>query len=294
MDYIGGFVKYLVYERSLSKHTVVAYKNDLQQFVNFVGSYNDGDFLGIKPKGIRDWMVHLTNNGIGARTIHRKVSSVKMFYKFLQREGFLETNPAQVISLPKTPKRLPLFVKESEMNFLLDSDSFSEDYEGVRNRLIIELFYGTGMRLSELVELQCKDVDLNSGYVKVLGKRSKERLIPLTRESISLMRRYLQLLKREYPVDNTSWLFLTLKGDKIYHKLVYRIVNRSLGQVTPMKKKSPHVLRHSFATILLNKGADLNAIKELLGHSGLNATSIYTHNTFEKLNAIYKQAHPRA
>jgi integrase/recombinase XerC len=228
------------------------------------------------------------------RTIHRKISSVRTFYKYLQRLGILDENPASSVNLPKTPKRLPLFVKEREMEMLLDHTDFGDDYEGVRNKLILELFYDTGMRLSELVELRLRDVDLKEKMVKVKGKRNKERIIPLTNESVLLLKKYYEVKNDTFGTTGAPWLFLTSKGVKIYHKLVYRVVHASLQMVTTMQKRSPHILRHTFATVLLNRGADLNAIKELLGHANLNATQIYAHNTFEKLNAIYKQAHPRA
>ncbi|MCA1745357.1 MAG: tyrosine-type recombinase/integrase, partial [Bacteroidales bacterium] len=248
----------------------------------------------IKPKLIRNWVVELHDSGMSPRTIHRKVSALKTFYKHLQIEGWIDQNPAQAVNLPKIPKRLPVFVKESAMEQMLDHIDYGDNYEGVRNKMILELFYGTGMRLSELVQLSTRDVDLKGGLIKVLGKRNKERLIPLTNESVLQLNTYNQVRAQFFEGMDSPFLFLTAKGEPIYHKLVYRIVHSSISRVSTMKKRSPHVLRHTFATILLNRGADLNAIKELLGHSSLNATQVYTHNTFEQLNTIYKQAHPRA
>lgn len=294
MQHIDSFFQYLQNEKRTSPHTIVAYRGDLNQFFAYLGGEDRETLTQVKSKTVRSWIVALHEAGMTPRTIHRKISSVRTFYKHLQRMGILDFNPAMVVNLPKIPKRLPQFVRESEMETLLDSEDFGSDYEGVRNKLILELFYGTGMRLSELVALKRHDIHLHDGLVKVLGKRNKERLIPLTRESSFLIKEYDELKSATFGECSSSSLFLTSKGEPIYHKLVYRVVHASLSRVTTMQKKSPHILRHSFATVLLNRGADLNAIKELLGHSNLNATQIYAHNTFEKLNAIYKQAHPRA
>lgn len=294
MQHIEAFLQYLKSEKRCSPHTVTAYEGDLRQFLYFLGNADLATITAVTPKNIRSWLVKLHDDKIQPRSIRRKVSSIKKFYTHLQVCGFVETNPASSLVLPKIPKKLPLFVREKEMENLLDHFDFGQDYEGLRNKMIIELFYATGMRLSELVELRDRDIDLNTGIVKVNGKRQKERIIPLTNESKILFQKYNILKESTFGVRYSQWVFLTQKGDKIYHKLVYRVVNASLGVATTIKKRSPHVLRHTFATVLLNRGADLYAIKELLGHSNLNATQIYTHNTFEKLNAIYKQAHPRA
>jgi integrase/recombinase XerC len=210
------------------------------------------------------------------------------------REGLIETSPVDGVVLPKLPKNLPDFVKEKEMDFLLDQVPFGEDFSGVRDRTIIDLFYGTGIRLSELVGLKDRDIDLKGGLIKVLGKRNKERLVPMNRSTIQSITNYIEIRATTFGEERRNSFFLTDKGTPIYHKMVYRIVNKHLKSVTTLAKKSPHVLRHTFATILLNRGADINAIKELLGHANLNATQIYTHNTFEKLSSIYNQAHPRA
>ncbi|TCO09787.1 tyrosine-type recombinase/integrase [Natronoflexus pectinivorans] len=294
MQHIEGFLHYLEFEKRCSRHTLTAYHGDLKQFFSFMGGSDIHLLSNAGRAHIRKWIVEMHESGMSSKTIHRKISSIKSFYKHLQIEGLVENNPALTVNLPKIPKKLPVFVKETEMTTLLDMVDFGSDYEGVRNKLVLELFYGTGMRLTELTELKVRDVNLKTGLVKVLGKRSKERLIPLTNESISLFNTYYKIRNETFGENYSPWLFLTAKGEKIYSKLVYRIVNSSLKLVTTIDKKSPHVLRHTFATILLNRGADLNAIKELLGHANLNATQIYAHNTFEKLNAIYKQAHPRA
>ncbi len=294
MEHIESFSRYLRFEKRCSEHTLIAYENDLKQFFSFLGSSQLNQLVEVKPKMIRNWVVELHGLGMNPRTIHRKVSTLKTFFKHLQIRGWIDHNPAHAVNLPKIPKRLPVFVKESAMEQLLDHVDFGNNYEGIRNKLILELFYGTGMRLTELVQLSAHDVDLKGGLIKVLGKRNKERLIPLTNESVLQLKAYNKVRALFFEASDSTFLFLTAKGEPIYHKLVYRIVNSSLSMVSTMKKRSPHVLRHTFATILLNRGADLNAIKELLGHSSLNATQVYTHNTFEQLNAIYKQAHPRA
>ncbi len=294
MQHIESFSRYLRFEKRCSEHTLIAYENDLKQFFSFLGSSHLDQLVEVKPKMIRNWVVELHDSGMTPRTIHRKVSALKTFYRHLQIKGWIDHNPAHAVNLPKIPKRLPVFVKESAMEQLLDHVDFGNNYEGIRNKLILELFYGTGMRLTELVQLRTRDVDLKGGLIKVLGKRNKERLIPLTNESVLQFHTYNKVRETFFEGADLPFLFLTAKGEPIYHKLVYRIVNSSLSMVSTMKKRSPHVLRHTFATILLNRGADLNAIKELLGHSNLNATQVYTHNTFEQLNIIYKQAHPRA
>ena len=294
MHYIESFSKYLKSEKRCSKHTVIAYANDVKNFLDFLGGSEIERVAAVKPKIVRNWIVSLSDSGMSASTIHRKISALRTFYKHLQIEGLVDYNPAHAVNLPKIPRRLPVFVQEQAMDMLLDKVEFGTDYEGIRNKLIIELFYGTGMRLSELVGLRSSDIDLKSRLVKVRGKRDKERLIPLTNEAILLLSTYNKVRLQFFENNDSPWLFLTAKGEQGYHKLVYRIVNSSLSMVSTMKKKSPHILRHTYATVLLNRGADLSAIKELLGHSNLNATQVYTHTTFEQLNTIYKQAHPRA
>ncbi len=294
MHYIESFSKYLKSEKRCSKHTVIAYANDVKNFLDFLGGSEIERVAAVKPKIVRNWIVSLSDSGMSASTIHRKISALRTFYKHLQIEDLVDYNPAHAVNLPKIPRRLPVFVQEQAMDMLLDKVEFGTDYEGIRNKLIIELFYGTGMRLSELVGLRSSDIDLKSRLVKVRGKRDKERLIPLTNEAILLLSTYNKVRLQFFENNDSPWLFLTAKGEQVYHKLVYRIVNSSLSMVSTMKKKSPHILRHTYATVLLNRGADLSAIKELLGHSNLNATQVYTHTTFEQLNTIYKQAHPRA
>lgn len=298
-----AFIKYLKYEKHYSPYTIRSYKNDLQQFRIFCEeNYKEFNPITVDHKIIRKWIVFLMENGISSRTIGRKLSALKSFYKFLIREKFIENNPLDKVIAPKIEKKLPSFIEKSKMDLLLDNVEFTDDYKGNRDKLIITTFYLTGIRLSELINIKINDVDCRRLTIKVLGKRNKERLIPFNRNLLKLINDY-KLIRQTFIdqhkykindyVDN-EYFFLTGKGDKMYPKLVYRIVNKYLSIVTTNDKKSPHVLRHTFATHMLNNGADLNAIKELLGHANLSATQIYTHNTFEKLKKSYKQAHPRA
>lgn len=241
---------------------------------------------------IRSWLVRMMENNITARSVNRKLTTLKTFYRFLIREGVLEENPMRKIISPKTAKRLPVFVEKEKMDLLLDQVKFREGFSGVRDRLILEMFYSTGMRLSELVNLKVTDIDFHKSTIKVLGKRNKERLIPFSKKFEGLIDNYIKCKEEKF--GNAPELFVLDNGRKIYPKMVYLIVKRYLGEVTTLVKKSPHILRHTFATHLLNNGAELNAVKELLGHANLSATQIYTHNTIEKLKTIYKQAHPKA
>ncbi|MCU4164040.1 tyrosine-type recombinase/integrase [Carboxylicivirga caseinilyticus] len=294
MQNIDSFYKYLEFEKRSSVHTLTAYKNDVGQFCDYLQEKEINNWQQITAKIIRQWMVEMLDEGTKARTVTRKISTLKVLFRFLIREEVLESNPADKVTTPKIPKRLPVFVKENEMDFLLDQIDFGNDYSGIRNKVIIDLFYFTGMRLSELVELKISQIDFSNEVIKVLGKRNKERIIPITRELKMSLVSYISRRNQTFPDIKNKVLFLTDKGNPVYQKLVYRVVNRYLSQVSTVTKKSPHVIRHSFATALLNKGADLNAIKELLGHANLAATEVYTHNSYEKLNSIYKQAHPRA
>lgn len=291
--YINSFIKYLANEKRYSDHTVRSYKSDLDQFVAFgnegIENYNP---LTCDHHGIRKWIVFLMEQGISARSVNRKITTLKTFYKFLHREELITEIPTQKVVLPKMSKKLPEFVSQSKMNQLFDQLTFDNTFEGKRDKLIMLLFYCTGIRLSELVGLTVKNVDFYYSQIKVLGKRNKERLIPFAKELENEFREYLS--EREKFNCNHDYLFITAKGNHVYEKLVYLVVNKYLGGVTTLSKKSPHVLRHTFATQMLNNGADINAIKELLGHSNLSATQIYTHTSFEKLKVIYNQAHPRA
>ena len=294
MSYQESFINYLKYEKRFSAHTVVAYKNDLDQFVEFttivVGEFH---VKGVSSDTVRGWLLHLMEQGLSPHSIHRKITSVKAFYNYLMREEIVEVNPAVNQTLPKVRKKLPNFISEESLNTLLDSDdSFENDFQGIRDRLIVSLFYGTGIRLAELMNLKEQDIDIKTNLIRVLGKRQKERIIPYPAEINSLFEGYV-IARNKQIGYKTKYLLVTEKGDQVYEKLIYRVVKKNLAKVTSLEKKSPHVLRHTYATHLLNKGADLNAVKELLGHSNLAATQVYTHTTFEKLRDSYKQAHPR-
>ncbi len=293
MDYRESFFNYLKFEKRSSTHTVIAYTIDLDQFVQFcmevVGEFN---VKKVDSKIIRSWIVHLMENNLSARSVNRKITTIKSFFKFLLKEQIVENNPANHVTLPKIRKKLPNFVEEKNLNHLLDDGFFSNDFVGVRDKLIISLFYGTGIRLAELLQLKESDVDTKNCLIKVLGKGKKERIIPYPTSINQLIEQYLNEKNNKIGFE-TKELLVTSEGKPVYGKLIYRVVKNSLAKVTLLEKKSPHVLRHTYATHLLNKGADLNAVKELLGHSNLAATQIYTHTTFEKLHSVYKQAHPR-
>jgi len=293
MSYQESFINYLKYEKRFSSHTVVAYKNDLDQFVQYCTAVV-GEFIvnGVDTKLVRSWIVHLMEQELSPRSVNRKVSTVKSFFKFLMKEQIVENNPAINLPLPKIRKKLPNFVEENNLHHLLDDGFFSDDFKGVRDKLIINLLYGTGIRLAELLQLKDTDINTKEYLIKVLGKRKKERVIPYPKSINNLLGEYVKL-RNEQVETNSSILLVTEKGKPVYEKLIYRVVKDNLSKVTSLEKRSPHVLRHTYATHLLNKGADLNAVKELLGHSNLAATQVYTHTTFEKLQGIYKQAHPR-
>ncbi|MFC4212626.1 tyrosine-type recombinase/integrase [Pedobacter lithocola] len=292
---INSFLTYLSHEKRSSAHTITAYEADLNQFKIFLEKEIDLDFLSVKHTHIRSFMVHLLEDKSIESTINRKISALRSFYKFLHREGKISQNPMLLIKAPKIPKRLPNFVGSQKLDSLLDSDvHFDDSFNSVRDHLVIELLFGTGMRLDELVQLKETDVDFYSGTLKVLGKRNKERIIPINKQLINQLSTYIELKKLQNFGNIQPHLIVTNKGTKAYPKLIYRIVSSNLALVSTNIKKSPHVLRHSYATSLLNAGADLNAIKQLLGHASLAATQVYTHNSIERLKSIYKQAHPKA
>ncbi len=290
---LDEFLKYLRLEKRYSQHTVKAYQTDLIQFQDYLSEVDESSLQQAKHPMVRSWLAQMLDYGIAPRSVTRKITALKSFYKFLIKEERLKENPTLKIIPPKSSKKLPVFVEQSQMAILLDELTFEEGFNGVRDKLIIELFYSTGIRQSELINLKLKDVSLSSNTIKVLGKRNKERLIPFTIELRQKLEAYIKS-RAELSIKDTSYLLLTQKGKKLYPTLVYRQVNHYLSQVTSLDKKSPHVLRHTFATHMLNNGADLNTIKELLGHANLSATQVYTHNTIDKLKLVYNQAHPRA
>ena len=292
--FIDSFIGYLRSERNYSQHTLRAYARDLRAFEEFLSRVDESlSFFNADTDVVRMWVTELMDGGAAPSSVCRKMSSLRMLYDYLRAEGKVVANPLSGLKAPKRRKQLPTFVKEGEMDLLLDEISFGEGYEACRDRMIILCFYSTGMRLSELVGLDVHDVDLRAGVVKVFGKRGRERMIPFGDE----LRREFELYLEErtvFAAGEGGALFLSGKGGRVSRSCIYRMVNNRLSQVTSVKKKSPHVLRHSFATSMLNNDAELGAVKELLGHSKLATTEIYTHLTFEELKRFYKKAHPRA
>jgi len=295
MVLIEKFIQYLRYEKNYSTHTVVAYKCDISQFLEYVEhQFGVTDPTALDSDMLRSWMVSLLEGGMTARSVNRKLSSLKTFWHYLQRMGAVSTNPFKKVVPPKTSKPLPVFLKEAEMDALLNKNSIDDDcFPQVRDRLILDLFYSTGMRLSELIGLTDETLDLNGSTLKVTGKRDKQRLIPFGPELKSSIRQYMKI-RNEQIQRNSDRLLVRNDGTPLYPQMVYRMVHQKLTEVGTLTKNSPHVLRHTFATTLLNRGAELNAVKELLGHSSLSATEVYTHTTFAELKKVYKQAHPRA
>lgn len=293
---IAKFLDYLKYEKRTSEHTVTAYEGDVTQFETYLAeNFPEATILNAGAEMIRTWLIDLIEKGEATRTINRKASSLRSFYHYHIKIKNIEKNPMEEIRAPKMKKRLPVFVEETEMENLFSENLFEDTFEGWRDRLIIELFYATGMRLSELINIRRGDVDLYACSVKVLGKRNKERVIPFSPRMKELFLKYFSLFDEKYPeIPKNYYIFVAPNCNKIYPKAVYRIVRKYLDLVTTIDKRSPHVLRHTFATHMLNNGADINAIKEILGHASLAATQIYTHNSIEKLKNIYNQAHPRA
>jgi integrase/recombinase XerC len=295
MSHKESFLQYLQIEKRYSAHTVRSYLNDLDQFFLFLTSRGQPDDpASVTSHDIRAWVVSMMDSDYSAVSVHRKISCLRVFYRYLRKEGIMKGDPLEKVALPKRKKSLPVFVGEGALDDLLDRFSFGDSFAGIRNRTIIEMLYLTGMRRAELIGLRNNDVDLAECSLKVTGKRNKQRIIPLVKSFVVRLNEYISIRDAEIGSGNNGWFFVTDKGNKLYDKYVYNTVSRYLAMVTTIDKKSPHVLRHTFATHMLNRGADLNSIKELLGHANLSATQIYTHNTFEKLKNIYKQAHPRA
>ena len=284
------FITYLSSEKRFSEHTIKSYTTDLKQFTSFLSSEFQiiDEIHEISFQITRTWIASLLEKGLSPRSVNRKISTLKTYFKFLIREGELVENPMMKVVAPKSKKRLPVFIEEDQIASLLNEVQFEEGFVGQRNKLIIELFYVTGIRLSELINIKISDVDFNNQSIKVLGKRNKERIIPLSSNVVNDLNIFIENNQQN------KYLFTNLEGEKLYNKLVYRLVNKYIGEISSVNKKSPHILRHTFATHMLNNGADINAIKELLGHANLSATQVYTHNTIEKLKTVYKQAHPRA
>lgn len=289
----SSFIDYLTLERNYSKHTVLAYERDLQVFLKFVEvNFSESDLRVINYSMIRSWIVSLVEGGISNRTINRKVSSLKTYYKFLLKTEQIKVSPLVKHKSLKVSKKIQVPFSEAEIDNVIDLLANPTDFKMARDKLIVELFYSTGMRRAELINLKVKDVDIVQRYVKVLGKRNKERLIPLLPAVLKSIQVYLEF-RSEIMITDTECLLLTNKGLKIYETLVYRLINNYFSLASQKVKKSPHILRHSFATHLLNEGADLNAVKELLGHASLASTQVYTHNSIATLKEVYRKSHPR-
>ena len=290
---INFFLEYLSFEKKYSTHTITAYKKDLSSFQEFSSkNFDDNDIIKVGYSQIRSWIVSLVDSGISNRTVNRKISSLKSFYKFLQKSIQIEENPLAKHKALKVSQRVQVPFSEGEIVSVLEELNKEPNFFKLRDKLIIELLYSTGIRRNELIHLQIKDVDFSKSMIKVLGKRNKERFIPLLNRVVVSLKEY--MLQREDESLDSGYVFFTNKGNKLYPSLVYRIINEYFGTVTTKVKKSPHVLRHSFATHLLNKGADLNSVKELLGHSSLASTQVYIHSSLGKLKEVYNQAHPRS
>lgn len=288
-----SFLKYLRFERNYSEKTIVSYGIDLDKFEAYFRGVDEGlGFKSVDADVIRGWILSMMDEGYSASSVGRKLSALRSFYHYLLKKGEIEVDPVRKVMAPKKKKTIPVFVREEDMNRLLDDTDFGKDFEGVRNRLILEFFYVTGVRLSELVGLKDADVDFSAKVVKVTGKRNKQRIIPFGSELDADLKQYLSL--RNETCGMTDFFFVRSNGQKLNASAVYLLVRRSLSKVVTLKKKSPHVLRHSFATSMLNNQAELGAVKELLGHESLTTTEIYTHTTFEELKKVYEQAHPRA
>lgn len=291
--HLQTFLDYLKFEKRYSRHTILSYQNDLEQFFAYLASQFDSPAIqDITAIFVRSWLAEMKEADISSKTINRKISSLKSFFKYEIRIGALEQTPMTTVVAPKIGKRLPVFVEEKDMATLFDYVAFPDNWKGRTERLVLCLFYNTGMRLSELINLKESQLDPSYSQVKVLGKGNKERIIPVKGELMKDIQRYIS----EKPTRNETitTVFVNEKGKSLQPRSVYAFVKQHLAQVTTIQKKSPHILRHSFATHLMNNGADLNAVKELLGHSSLAATQIYTHNTIEKLKEVFKRAHPKA
>lgn len=294
MKALHQFIEYLTNEKRFSEHTIRAYREDIKSFYSFLDTELDDQVLKATNAKIRSWLLSFATQNLSPRTYKRKLSSLKSFYKFLIKQGLIMQNPSEGVITPKQSKPIPEFFSDKEMTNLFDYVVFTNDFIGVRDKLIFTIFYSTGMRLSELVNLSLDDVDFGLQQITVTGKRNKQRNIPVSNSLIADIKHYLAIRDEVVTKDSVSYLLLLKNGKPVYPRMVRRLVDSYLGQVTTSDKKNPHKLRHTFATHMLNSGADLNAVKELLGHANLAATEVYTHNTYEKLKNIYNQAHPRA
>jgi len=293
---IDSFINYLEYEKRSSAHTVLAYRKDLEQAQDFVNlSFAIDDLSHCTHPDLRAWIIDLVEQGLSQTTVNRKLATLRSFYKFLMRSKIIQKDPTYKLKSLKAPKKLPEFLQETTIESVLEEEVYASTFEGQRDRMVLEFLYLTGVRLSELTSLKWKDIHLYEEQVKVLGKRQKERIIPLTKSLQRNITNYKQVVETQFNrVEGEDYFIRSSKGEKAYPMLIYRIVKHYLDLFAQNSKRSPHLLRHTFATHLLNKGADLNAVKDLLGHANLAATQVYTHNSMEKLKAVFEQAHPKA
>lgn len=295
VKHISSFLEYLKFQKRYARHTLTSYENDLSSFFDFLTTqYGETVVQQIRPAMIRSWLADLKSNDLTSKSINRKISALKTFFKFLIRQGQLEVSPMTTIVTPKQNKRLPEFVDKRDTETLFSHVEFEDSWKGLTERMVISILYNTGMRQAELIGLKEDNIDYSKHTIKVLGKGNKERIIPVSETLIAEIKEYRRLKNETLQTPDKVYLLVRDNGECLYPKWVYNCVKKHLSMVTTIEKKSPHVLRHTFATHLSNNGADLNAVKELLGHSSLAATQIYTHNTIEKLKDIYKKAHPKA
>ncbi|WP_222983604.1 tyrosine-type recombinase/integrase [Flagellimonas meishanensis] len=291
---LSAFISYLKFEKNYSKHTIAAYERDINEFSSFCKARFEMESIEQMEYGIiRSWIVALVDSKVTNRTVNRKISSLRSYYRFLQKIGQIKASPLVKHRALKTKKRVEVPFSEMEMEQVLSEIPFADDFEGKRDQLMIELLYTTGMRRTELVNLKLTDFDRANNTLKVLGKRNKERILPLLPTTIIKLNNYLEHRRQTVIDSDHGFLFLTKEGSKIYETLVYRTINKYFSLVSPKVKRSPHVLRHTFATHLLNRGADLNSVKELLGHSSLASTQVYTHSSIAELKKVHLKAHPR-
>ncbi|MDI9355986.1 MAG: tyrosine-type recombinase/integrase [Chitinophagaceae bacterium] len=294
LKYIDSFLEYIRYEKRYSNHTVIGYETDLRQWEDFIKEKQYGAINEINYTQIRAWIIALLNDKIQPSSINRKIASLKSFYKYMLTRSYIQENPTLRIKPLKEPKTSPSFVKESEITSLLENTNFEETFSAQRDKIVIEILYGTGIRMSELISLKENNIDIEKQQIKVMGKRKKERIIPITPHLAETIKQFIKIKKEQFPVKSFEYLIITDAGLPAYPVLIHRIVTQYVSAFSNSSKKSPHVLRHTYATHLLNKGADINSIKDLLGHSSLASTQIYTHNSWEKLKKIYKKSHPKA
>ena len=293
---IDSFINYLEFEKRSSAHTVLAYRKDLEQASEFVqNSFELNDLESCTHAELRAWIIDLVEQGLSATTVNRKLATLRSYYKFLMRSQVISKDPTYKLKSLKTPKKLPEFVQEESISSVLEEDVYADTFEGQRDKMIMEFLYLTGVRLSELIGLKWKDLNLIEEHVKVLGKRQKERIIPITKSLKQNIVLYQKVFEERFSkIEGNSYFIVSNKGEQSYPMMIYRTVRHYLDLFAQNTRRSPHLLRHTFATHLLNKGADLNAVKDLLGHANLAATQVYTHNTMEKLKAVFEQAHPKA